>query len=96
MKYNISNIEFQHPILNASGCWVIEEELLEENTNKEFLVEINVSCPNTVNEIVGYSTNEMEALFVFLQKLNLKNIKFGLKLPPYLEVVPNYLTNTMI
>jgi dihydroorotate dehydrogenase (NAD+) catalytic subunit len=173
MKYYISNVEFQHPILNASGCWAFEElqldelynsnlagivcktatlfskkenpipnyyydssnnttynckgipnlgynyykllsvkylhkpfilslaydtfdklklilldydEFIYENTIKEFLVEINLSCPNTKDEIVGYSLCEMEELFKFLNNLRLKKIKFGLKLPPYFEL----------
>jgi len=173
MKYVIDNIEFQHPILNASGCWVYEEKQLDELYNsklagivcktatlfskkanpcpnyyydisnnitynckglpnlgynyykillekysekpyilslaydvfdklklilldydefieneikKTCLVEINLSCPNCKQEIIGYSLDDMEKLFTFLKKLGLKNIKFGIKLPPYFVI----------
>jgi dihydroorotate dehydrogenase (fumarate) len=56
----------------------------DDSTSKK-LVELNLSCPNGANVIIGYSLDLMEELFRFLKMLRLSNILFGLKLPPYLD-----------
>jgi dihydroorotate dehydrogenase len=53
---------------------------------KQLLVELNLSCPNLNALVLGYSHFEIEKLLGVLKMYNLKNIKFGLKLPPYLQV----------
>jgi dihydroorotate dehydrogenase len=50
------------------------------------LVEINLSCPNLKHSIPGYDITQMKVILVFLRNLKLKNIIFGLKLPPYLQL----------
>jgi len=169
MSYLIGNIPFIVPILNASGCWSLNEEQLTElfesklggivtktctifckegnpepnyyqlennihfnskglpnlgyqyykNLSKKFnekfnekpfilsiafedfdklkillqdynnfidtnmLVEINLSCPNTNNEIPGYNKHCLEGLLHALTGYNLTKVQFGFKLPPY-------------
>jgi dihydroorotate dehydrogenase (fumarate) len=169
-QHFIGNIKFENPILNASGCWCMNEEQLDhlyssslggivsktcsifskqgnaepnyyysKETNTHFnckglpnlgyqyyrnltekytqkpyiisvafdnydelkvllndydrysiertvLVELNLSCPNLDSTIIGYSTYEIEKLLGILKSYNLKNIQFGLKLPPYLQM----------
>ena len=168
MSYEIGNITFKVPILNASGCWANNEEQLTElyesnlggivaktctifckEGNKEpnyykieknnihfnskglpnlgyqyykglskkytekpfilsiafedsvklnvllkdydnfveneMLVELNLSCPNTDNEIPGYKIEFLESLLVSLLTLKLTKIRFGFKLPPYFQ-----------
>ena len=51
----------------------------------EMLVEFNLSCPNTDNEIPGYSIKFLESLLVSLICLKLTKIRFGFKLPPYFQ-----------
>lgn len=169
-KYSIGNIQFDNPILNASGCWCMNEEQLDQlyssglggivsktctifskegnaepnyyyskETNAHFnckglpnlgyqyyrnlakkytekpyiislafesyddlnvllhdyekyadgnpfLVELNVSCPNLHSRVIGYNSFEILKLLRILKSYNLKNIHFGLKLPPYLQV----------
>ena len=168
MSYEIGNISFKVPILNASGCWSNNEEQLTElyesklggivaktctifskegnkepnyyqieNNNihfnskglpnlgyqyykglskkftekpfilsiafedleklkvllkdydnyieNEMLVEFNLSCPNTDNEIPGYKLEFLESLLVSLICLKLTKIRFGFKLPPYFQ-----------
>lgn len=55
-------------------------------TTKKVLVEINMSCPNLDKRIPGYNLETIRSLLHFLQDLNVKNIYFGLKLPPFLEL----------
>jgi len=164
----IDDIEFSNPILNASGCWVFNEEqitklydsdlggilaktctifskegnpepnyyekdgihfnskglpnmgyqyyrnlskkivekpyilsvafqdydklkiILEDYDNfvyKNVLVEMNLSCPNLENEIPGYYCDFVEKILVFINSLGLKNIKIGLKFPPFLQKI---------
>lgn len=167
MSYYIDNISFSVPILNASGCWCLNEQQLIElyesqlggivcktctifekigneepnyfnmgnnihfnskglpnlgynyykkisnnfdkkpfilsiafedydklriilndyNTNfdKNRLVEINLSCPNTQQEIPGYNKNFLETLLICLNSYNYKNLKYGFKLPPFFQ-----------
>ena len=171
-KYSIGTVQFDSPILNASGCWCMNEEQLDElyssglggivtktctifskegtaepnyyysketNTHfnskglpnlgyqyyrnlskkymkkpyiislsfdnyddlkvvlhdyenytdgKSFLVELNVSCPNLHSQttIIGYNSYQLRKLLNILKDYNLNNIKFGLKLPPYLQI----------
>ena len=54
--------------------------------DKSVLVEINLSCTNVDSEIVGYDASKIKSLLFHLSNLNLKNIKFGFKLPPYLQI----------
>ena len=42
--------------------------------NSKKLVELNLSCPNTANVIIGYSLYLMDELFIFLKRLHLPNI----------------------
>jgi dihydroorotate dehydrogenase (fumarate) len=58
----------------------------DESRTKPSLVEINMSCPNVETKIPGYHIDIIETLIIYLIKLNLKNIEFGLKLPPYFEI----------
>lgn len=166
--YKIGDIEFSNPIMNASGCWVMNEEqiidlynsdlggiiaktctifskegnpepnyyekdgihfnskglpnmgyqyyrnlskkiidkpyilsiafqdyekikiILEDYDNfvdKNVLVEMNLSCPNLENEIPGYYCDYIENLLDFINSLGLKNIKIGLKFPPFLQKI---------
>jgi dihydroorotate dehydrogenase len=167
MSYLLGNISFTVPILNASGCWSLNEDQLTElyesklggivpktctifckesnpepnyyqlennihfnskglpnlgyqyyrNLSKKFnqkpfiisiafedfdklkiilqdydnfaehdmLIEINLSCPNTDNEIPGYNINFLEGLLVSLIRMKLTKIRFGFKLPPYFQ-----------
>ena len=170
-KYSIGTIQFDNPILNASGCWCMNEEQLDElyssglggivsktcsifskqgnaepnyyrketnihfnckglqnlgyqyyrNLSKKYtekpyiislafdnyddlkvvlhdyekyadenpvLVELNVSCPNlhSGTTIIGYNPYQLKKLLNILKDYNLNNIKFGLKLPPYLQL----------
>jgi dihydroorotate dehydrogenase (fumarate) len=169
-KFYIGDIEFENPILNASGCWCMNKEQLDElhssslggvvcktctifskegnsepnyyynketNTHfnckglpnlgyqyyrniskkysqkpfiisiafenydelkvllndydkhsngKTFLVELNLSCPNLDSIIIGYNSYQVTKLLNILKSYNLRNIQFGLKLPPYLQV----------
>ena len=168
--YFIGDIKFQNPILNASGCWCMNEEQLDDlyssslggivsktcsifskeanpepnyyycqKTDAHFnckglpnfgydyykklskkynekpyiisvafenyddlkvmlndydkysngnplLLELNLSCPNLKSLIMGYSCFEIDKLLGILKNYDLKNIKFGLKLPPYLQL----------
>ena len=170
-KYFIGDIKFNNPILNASGCWCMNEEQLDElyssslggivsktstifskegnsepnyyyskennahfnckglpnfgyqyyrklskkytekpyiislafdnyddlkvllndyekyADEKPFLVELNVSCPNLHSStIIGYNSYQFNKLLNILKSYNLKNINFGLKMPPYLQL----------
>jgi dihydroorotate dehydrogenase (fumarate) len=58
----------------------------DESRTKPSLVEINMSCPNIETKIPGYHIDIIETLISYLIKLSLKNIEFGLKLPPYFEI----------
>jgi dihydroorotate dehydrogenase (fumarate) len=58
----------------------------EKYSDGKLLVELNLSCPNLKSLIMGYSSFEIEKLLGILRMYALKNIKFGLKLPPYLQV----------
>jgi dihydroorotate dehydrogenase (fumarate) len=58
----------------------------DESRTKPSLVEINMSCPNIETKIPGYHIDIIETLIIYLIKLSLKNIEFGLKLPPYFEI----------
>jgi dihydroorotate dehydrogenase (fumarate) len=58
----------------------------DESRSKKSLVEINMSCPNVETKIPGYHSDLILKLYVILFRLNLKNIEFGLKLPPYFEI----------
>jgi len=168
--YFIGNIKFDNPILNASGCWCMNEDQLDElyssslsgivsktcsifskdgnpepnyyycketnthfnckglpnlgyqyyrklskkytekpyiisvafdnyddlkvllndydkySNDKSVLIELNLSCPNLHSTIIGYNTFEFNKLLNILKFYNLKNVKFGLKLPPYIQV----------
>ena len=52
--------------------------------NKRY-VEINVSCPNVDDKIIGYHLKLMENLLNTIRFLDLKNTYIGIKLPPYFE-----------
>jgi len=63
--------------------------ILEDYDNfvsKSVLVEINLSCPNIDSEISGYDPSKIKTLLFNLSNLHLKNIKFGFKLPPYIQL----------
>jgi len=57
----------------------------DQFVNKETLVEINLSCPNTQAEIPGYDVEFIEKLLAMLFIYKLSHIKCGLKLPPYFQ-----------
>jgi dihydroorotate dehydrogenase (fumarate) len=57
----------------------------ESYIKSNMLVEINLSCPNTENEIPGYNKEFLESLLIYLFCLKLEKIKFGFKLPPYFQ-----------
>ena len=62
--------------------------LLDDYDNfiqKNSIIEINLSCPNTETDIPGYDNDFINKLLLFLKECELQNIKFGLKLPPYLQ-----------
>jgi dihydroorotate dehydrogenase len=50
------------------------------------LVELNLSCPNICSQIPGYDTFQIDKLLRILQNLNLPNIQYGFKLPPYFQL----------
>lgn len=58
----------------------------DTSINKPKLVEINMSCPNVETKIPGYHIEIIEKIIILIFKLQLKNIEFGLKLPPYFEL----------
>lgn len=49
------------------------------------LVELNISCPNGNQRIIGYHLKDLLKLLLFLKDLSLKNLIYSLKLPPILE-----------
>jgi len=70
--------------------------IIQGNGPKKCLIEINISCPNVENKILGYHLNEIDELCNQLSNF-LKNpirhtqqnklmFVFGLKLPPYFEL----------
>jgi dihydroorotate dehydrogenase len=54
--------------------------------NYPVLVELNLSCPNICSQIPGYDTFQIDKLLRILQNLNLPNIQYGFKLPPYFQL----------
>jgi len=71
---------------NYDDLKVILNDYEKYSHGKQLLVELNLSCPNLNALILGYNYFEIEKLLGVLKMYNLKNIKFGLKLPPYLQV----------
>jgi dihydroorotate dehydrogenase (fumarate) len=59
----------------------------ESYINKNMLVEINLSCPNTEEEIPGYYYDFVDKLLDTLKKLNYSKITYGLKFPPLIQKV---------
>lgn len=49
------------------------------------VVELNVSCPNGNQRIIGYHLKDLLKLLTLLKDLRLKNLVYSLKLPPILE-----------
>lgn len=49
------------------------------------VVELNVSCPNGNQRIMGYHLKDLQKLLLLLKDLQLKNLIYSLKLPPILE-----------
>jgi dihydroorotate dehydrogenase len=54
--------------------------------NRSVLVELNLSCPNICSQIPGYHTFQIDKLLKILQNINLSNIRYGFKLPPYFQL----------
>jgi dihydroorotate dehydrogenase (fumarate) len=71
---------------NYDDLKVMLNDYEKYSDGKQLLVELNLSCPNFNALVLGYSHFEIEKLLGVLKMYNLKNIKFGLKLPPYLQV----------
>lgn len=167
--FKIGDINFENPILNASGCWCLNENQLDElyesslsgilcktctifskegncepnyyyhvennihfnckglpnlgyqyyrNLSKKYnkkpyiislafenyddlhivlkdynsfvnhsvLVELNLSCPNTLSQIPGYDLFQVDKILKVLKYINLSNIHYGFKLPPYFQL----------
>jgi len=71
---------------NYDDLKVILNDYEKYSNGNSLLVELNLSCPNLKSLIMGYSSFEIEKLLGILKFYDLKNIKFGLKLPPYLQL----------
>lgn len=54
--------------------------------NCSVLVELNLSCPNTLSKIPGYDIYQLDKLLKVLKYINLSNIHYGFKLPPYFQL----------
>jgi dihydroorotate dehydrogenase (fumarate) len=50
------------------------------------LVELNLSCPNISSKIPGYDIFQIDKLLKILKHINLPNINYGFKLPPYFQL----------
>ena len=88
---DISN-KFDNKPFILSIAYDLEENMAlilkdyDKSISETKLVEINMSCPNIEKKIPGYHLILMQKLIIFIFKLKLKNIEFGLKLPPYFEI----------
>jgi dihydroorotate dehydrogenase (fumarate) len=71
---------------NYDDLKVLLNDYEKYSDNKPFLVELNLSCPNLHSKIIGYDFFQLNKLLNVLKGYSLKNIQFGLKLPPYLQV----------
>ena len=56
------------------------------SVNCSVLVELNLSCPNTSSQIPGYDLFQVDKLLKVLKYINLPNIHYGFKLPPYFQL----------
>jgi len=54
--------------------------------NYPVLVELNLSCPNFSSKIPGYDIFQIDKLLSILKHINLSNIHYGFKLPPYFQL----------
>ena len=54
--------------------------------NCSVLVELNLSCPNISSQIPGYDFFQVDKLLKVLKYINLSNIYYGFKLPPYFQL----------
>jgi dihydroorotate dehydrogenase (fumarate) len=69
-----------------------EDELLfmlvdfDFSVKNRVMVEINMSCPNIENRIPGLHCKDISNLITFLRNIETKNIVYGIKLPPILEI----------
>ena len=71
---------------NYDDLKVLLNDYEKYTDEKTFLVELNLSCPNLHSTIIGYNSYQFNKLLNILKSYNLKNIRFGLKLPPYLQL----------
>jgi dihydroorotate dehydrogenase (fumarate) len=71
---------------NYDDLKVLLNDYEKYTDEKPFLVELNLSCPNLHSTIIGYNSYQFNKLLNILKSYNLKNIRFGLKLPPYLQL----------
>lgn len=75
-----------------SVAWEYNEEntikLLQDYNNfvsKEELVELNLSCPNLNHEIPSYNEVLLDKILKLINKSDLNNLIFSLKLSPFLD-----------
>ena len=85
-KYNDKPYIISLAFDNYNDLKVILSDYDKYCDGKKMLVELNLSCPNLKSVIIGYNNFKIEKLLSLLKSYNLINIKFGLKLPPYLQV----------
>ena len=67
------NIEYTSQLLKDYDSFV----------NKTELIELNLSCPNLQHSIPAYDFTLLNEILININNLYLKNIKFSLKLSPY-------------
>jgi len=91
-KNIISNIKDKPIILSVLETLDNNDELTtilddyNKLSNIKRLVEINLSCPNLENKIIGYHRKDIEKVINKLRLINLDNLIIGIKLPPYFEI----------
>lgn len=91
-KNIVSNIKNKPIILSVLETLDDNDELsiILNDYNKlnqhKKLVEINLSCPNLENRIIGYHTKDIEKVINKLRLININNLIIGFKLPPYFEI----------
>lgn len=79
--------DFDHFIEIVKAEQAIERGFGTPDSSRE-LVELNVSCPNKLNNggrIIGYDLKHLEKILNYIRGLNLRNMDIGVKLPPYLD-----------
>lgn len=69
-----------HAVLDVDDTIAVLDDF-EHNLTNNITIELNISCPNVEEDIMGYNMGKLED---FLRSLRSHPFTFGLKLPPYL------------